>query len=227
MDPVSGASRAVLLLGATIGTALVVLALWQGARPQLPGMPAFLGLAAGVLLMWLIVMALATVAAHLVRLHHRDVTALARRHGKRAALAGPGAQDVVTGPCASGRPDGRARAGRAARRPGRCGGTGRRRGSRRPEALMAPDPRVNAAQQASDAAARGISAPPAVIPARRMTRWSSPAARLPDPRLAHRRPARRVLRPGRYRATGRRARACRHRKERRFTSDDCRSSAGA
>ena len=90
-DPVSGASRAVLLLGVTIGTALVVLALWQGARPQLPGMPAILGVAAGVLLMWLIVMALATVAAHLVRLHHRDVTALARRHGKRAALAGAGA----------------------------------------------------------------------------------------------------------------------------------------
>ena len=86
-DPVSGASRAVLLLGITLGTALVVLALWQGARPQLPGMPALLGLIAGVLLMWGSCMALALVAVHLVRLHHRDVTALARRHGKQAALA--------------------------------------------------------------------------------------------------------------------------------------------
>ena len=51
-------------------------------------MPAFLGLAAGVLLMWLIVMALATVAAHLVHRHHRAMAAHVAAHGKRAALAG-------------------------------------------------------------------------------------------------------------------------------------------
>ena len=97
-DP-GGASRAVLLLGITLGTALVILAIWQGARPQLPGMPAFLGLITGVLLMWL---SRASPWRRWRRISCACTTATWPRSpavtasGPRWPL--PGAQDAVTGP---------------------------------------------------------------------------------------------------------------------------------
>jgi len=83
----SGASRAVFWTGIVVATAVAVTALWDGARPRIPGLPPFLGLVTGVALMWLVVAGLGAWAAQLLRRHHRALAAGAARHGRRGAHA--------------------------------------------------------------------------------------------------------------------------------------------
>jgi hypothetical protein len=88
-DAVTGASwasRAVFWTGIVLATAVAVTALWDGARPRIPGLPSFPGLVAGVVVMWLIVAGLGAWAAGLLRRHHRALARSAARHGKRAAV---------------------------------------------------------------------------------------------------------------------------------------------
>ena len=56
-------SRAVIWTGIALGTALAVLVISDGARPQVGGMPGWLGVFAGAVIVWaLIVMAAVTLA---------------------------------------------------------------------------------------------------------------------------------------------------------------------
>jgi hypothetical protein len=80
--------RAVLYAGIAIGTALAVLAEWDGAHPRIGHMPAWLGVIAGAVVLWLAVTGLAVWAAALLRRYHRAVARAAWRHGRRAAVAG-------------------------------------------------------------------------------------------------------------------------------------------
>src|SRR5712692_398559 len=81
------ASRAVAFIGVMLGTALVVLAYWEGARPRIPGMPAFLGIAVGALVVWLVVVVIASVGAELLRRNRKALAGHAKRHGRRGASA--------------------------------------------------------------------------------------------------------------------------------------------
>jgi hypothetical protein len=81
------ASRAVAFAGVMLGTALVVLVYWQGARPRIPGMPAFLGIAVGALVVWLVVVLIASVGAELLRRNRKALAGHAMRHGRRGASA--------------------------------------------------------------------------------------------------------------------------------------------
>ena len=69
-----------------VATALVALTEWGGAHPRIGGLPRWLGVAAGALVMWLVIVGVAAWAAELLRRHHRALAAGAVRHGKRAAV---------------------------------------------------------------------------------------------------------------------------------------------
>lgn len=79
--------RAVLFTGIALGTCLVTLAYMDGARPAVPGMPHWLGIAVGAVLAWLACGALAASLAELARRHHKTLARHAARHGKRGAIA--------------------------------------------------------------------------------------------------------------------------------------------
>jgi len=85
-QPGSRAARAVLLTGVALGTALVVLMYWDGARPHLPGMRGILGVLVGGVVAWLLVVGAATLCAELLRRHHRALGSAAARTGRRAAV---------------------------------------------------------------------------------------------------------------------------------------------
>ncbi len=143
----SRAPRAVFWTGIVLATAVAVTALRDGARPRIPGMPPFLGLVAGVAVMWLVVAGLGAGAAELLRRHHRALAAHAARHGKRGALAA--ARVAAHGSrAAAGRLAGRA----AQRPPRRTGQVTADAGTPSPAGHPAPvpDPRLNDAQRQRD-----------------------------------------------------------------------------
>jgi hypothetical protein len=79
--------RPVKFAGIVLGTCLLTLAYMDGARPAIPGVPHWLGLALGAVLAWLAAAALVAALAELLRRHHRTLAAHAARHGKRGTLA--------------------------------------------------------------------------------------------------------------------------------------------
>jgi hypothetical protein len=79
--------RVILWTGLVLGTCIVTLAYMDGARPALPGVPHWLGLALGAVLVWLALAALVATAAEMLRRHHRTIAVHAGRHGKRATIA--------------------------------------------------------------------------------------------------------------------------------------------
>src|SRR5262249_20006602 len=93
----TGLSRAVIWTGIALGTAVALLAISGGARPQIGGPPSWLGAVLGVLLVYALIVLAAVTLAELTRRPHKTARRYATRHGKRGALA----------------------AGRAARPPGR------------------------------------------------------------------------------------------------------------
>jgi hypothetical protein len=80
-------SRAVVWTGIALGTALAVLAISGGAVLRVGGLPSWLGVAAGTVIMWALIVLAAVTLAELTRRHHTAARAYAIRHGKRGALA--------------------------------------------------------------------------------------------------------------------------------------------
>ena len=80
-------SRAVIFTGIALGTCLAVLAITDGARLRLGGMPGWLGAVLGAVLVWALIVLAAVTAAELVRRHHRTAGRYALRHGRRGAAA--------------------------------------------------------------------------------------------------------------------------------------------
>src|ERR1035441_788363 len=79
--------RAVLFTGIALSTCLVTLAYMDGARPAVPGMPHWLGIAAGAVLAWLAGAALVPASAGLLRGHYKALAVHTARHGKRGTIA--------------------------------------------------------------------------------------------------------------------------------------------
>jgi hypothetical protein len=80
-------SRGALFAGVMLGTAVLTLAYMDGARPRIGGMPAFLGVALGAVIVWLAVVAASSVAAELLRRNRKAIAKGTVRHGKRGAIA--------------------------------------------------------------------------------------------------------------------------------------------
>jgi hypothetical protein len=80
-------SRAVIWTGIALGTALAVLVISDGARPQVGGMPGWLGVFAGAVIVWALIVMAAVTLAELTRRHHKTAGRYAVRQGKRGALS--------------------------------------------------------------------------------------------------------------------------------------------
>jgi hypothetical protein len=76
-------SRPVFLAGIALGTAITILAVWDGLRLNVPGVPAILRAVLGVLLLWALFGTLGAILSELTRRHHRA----ALRHGGRGVRA--------------------------------------------------------------------------------------------------------------------------------------------
>jgi hypothetical protein len=83
----TGLSRAVIWTGIALGTAVAVLAISGGARPQIGGPPSWLGAVLGVLLVYALIVGAAITVAELTRRHHKTARKYVARQGKRGALA--------------------------------------------------------------------------------------------------------------------------------------------
>jgi len=83
----TGLSRAVIWTGIALGTALAVLAISDGARLRIGGMPSWLGIFLGAALVWVLIVMASVTLAELTRRHHRTARKYAARQGKRGALA--------------------------------------------------------------------------------------------------------------------------------------------
>ena len=83
----TGLSRAVIWTGIALGTALAVLAISDGARLRLGGMPSWLGVILGAVIVWALIVGAAVTLAELTRRHHKTARQYAARQGKRGALA--------------------------------------------------------------------------------------------------------------------------------------------
>jgi hypothetical protein len=79
-------TRPVLLAGLAVGTFVTASAVYGGARPRLTSLPLFLPLVFGVLAELLVIVAVATVLAALLRRHHRALLGGAWRHGRRGTV---------------------------------------------------------------------------------------------------------------------------------------------
>jgi hypothetical protein len=80
-------TRPVLLAGLALGTFVTASAVYGGARPHLTSLPFFLPLVLGVLAELLVIVAVATVLAALLRRHQRALLSGAWRHGRRGTVA--------------------------------------------------------------------------------------------------------------------------------------------
>ena len=80
-------SRAVIWTGIALGTCLAILAITDGARPRIGGMPSILGVILGAVLVWALIVGAAVTLAELVHRHHRTAGRYALRQGKRGAAA--------------------------------------------------------------------------------------------------------------------------------------------
>jgi hypothetical protein len=83
----TGLSRAVVWTGIALGTALAILAMTDGARLRLGGMPGWLGVILGAVIVWTLIVLAAVTLAELTRRHHKTVGRYAARQGKRGAVA--------------------------------------------------------------------------------------------------------------------------------------------
>jgi hypothetical protein len=101
----AGLSRAVVWTGMALGTCLAVLAIGDGARLRIGGMPSWAGVILGAIVVWLLISGAATGLAELTRRHHRAAARGAVRAGKRGGLAaGRGAAAGVRGAVYRSRP---------------------------------------------------------------------------------------------------------------------------
>jgi hypothetical protein len=83
----TGLSRGVAWTGITLGTAVAILAMTDGAVLRIDGVPAVLGWFLGGLLVWALIVIAAVTAAELTRRHHKTVARAAATGTKRGALA--------------------------------------------------------------------------------------------------------------------------------------------
>src|SRR6266851_43892 len=83
----TGLSRAVIWTGIALGTALAVLVISDGARLRIGGMPGWLGVSVGAVIVWVLIVGAAVTLAELTRRHHKTARKYATRQGKRGALA--------------------------------------------------------------------------------------------------------------------------------------------
>ena len=83
-------SRAVIWTGIVLGTALTILAMWNGVRLRVPDLPSIIGAALGTVIVWALFMAAAAVLSELTVRHHRTVLGHGWRHGKRGGAAAAG-----------------------------------------------------------------------------------------------------------------------------------------
>ena len=125
-------SRAVMWTGLMLGTALAVLAMTDGVRLKVAGIPAFLGWLLGGLIVWVLVVLGTAGVAELLRRYHRPLARHAGRQARRGARHGwrpgppprrpragrrrPLARAPVAGPPVRPKAGQRPRAGRARRR---------------------------------------------------------------------------------------------------------------
>jgi hypothetical protein len=80
-------SRAVIWTGLALGTCLAVLAITDGVRLRIGGMPSVLGAVLGAAVVWALIVLAAVALAELVRRHHRTVGHYALRQAKRGAVS--------------------------------------------------------------------------------------------------------------------------------------------
>ena len=83
-------SRAVLWTGLALGTCLAILAITDGVRLRIGGMPSVLGVILGAVMVWVLIVLAAVTLAELVRRHHRAAIRHGWRHGKRGGAAAVG-----------------------------------------------------------------------------------------------------------------------------------------
>jgi hypothetical protein len=74
-------------MGVMTGTCLVVLAYSDGFHPALPAVPHLIGVTLAAVLVWLVMAAVVTWLAELLRRHHKALAAGGWRHGKRGTIA--------------------------------------------------------------------------------------------------------------------------------------------
>jgi hypothetical protein len=80
-------SRAVIWIGIALGTAIAILTITNGALLRIGGMPAWLGVILGAVIVWALIVAAAITLAELTRRHHKTARRYAARQGKRGAVA--------------------------------------------------------------------------------------------------------------------------------------------
>jgi hypothetical protein len=83
-----GVSHAVTSAGLILGTFIAVLAMTNGLRLRLGGMPELPGVVFGALLVWALFVAAAFLLAEMTRRHHKTAARYAARQGSRGASAG-------------------------------------------------------------------------------------------------------------------------------------------
>src|SRR5208282_4575133 len=83
-------SRAVLWTGIALGSCLAILAITDGARLRIGGMPSVLGVILGAVLVWALIVLAAVALAEVVRRHHRAAIRHSWRYGKRGGAAAAG-----------------------------------------------------------------------------------------------------------------------------------------
>jgi hypothetical protein len=83
----AGLSRAGLWTGMALGTALAILAITNGALLRVGGMPPWLGMILGAVIVWALIVTAAITLAELTRRHHTAARQYAIRQGKRGAVA--------------------------------------------------------------------------------------------------------------------------------------------
>jgi hypothetical protein len=83
-----GISHAVVWTGAILGTAIAILAISDGLRLRLGGMPSLPGVVLGALLVWALFVAGSVLLAEMTRRHHRTVIRYSARQSGRGASAG-------------------------------------------------------------------------------------------------------------------------------------------
>ena len=86
-QPGRGLSRAVVWTGIALGTALAIWAISNGALVRIGGMPAWLGVFLGAIIVWALIVMASVTLAELTRRHHKTARQYAIRQGKRGALA--------------------------------------------------------------------------------------------------------------------------------------------
>lgn len=162
--------------GITAGTVLALAGLTRGWLPAVGGLPAPAGLAAGLVVAWLALVAFCVLAAGLLARHHRSLARAAGRGAARAGVAaaraaGAGTRHLASraGPRWDARPRQPLLITRARRDPGTPGGTG----------TEGPGPPPGSPPAASAAAVPGPAVPAPPPPSRQPAVVR--AVRLPDP----------------------------------------------